>query len=93
MDTKKTIFTAKSEDGTLHEYEIIFKFYSDETHKNYLVYTDHSKKGDNMNVFAGTYDPTGKMKKILPIETDKEWNTIEAFLSKLEEFKNEKKEN
>ncbi len=91
MDTKKSIFTAKDETGKLCEYEVIFKFLSDETKKNYVVYTDNILTDGALNVYAGSYDPTGKIKSLLPIETEKEWNTIEAFLSKLEGMNNEEK--
>ena len=83
-DTKNSVFTAKDKDGKQTTYEIIFKFDSNQTKKSYLVYTDHTKENGKMKVYANVYDKTGRSKELLPIETEEEWNTIEAFLSKLE---------
>lgn len=85
MDTKNSVFTAKDEKGSVKTYEIIFKFDSDQTKKSYIVYTDHTKENGREKVYANVYDKTGASKELLPIETEEEWNTIEAFLSKLED--------
>ena len=90
MDTKNNVFTAKDEKGKTVTYEIIFKFDSDQTKKSYVVYTDHVKENGKERVFANVYDKSGKNKELLPIESDEEWNTIEAFLTKLEEQMHEK---
>ncbi len=84
MDTKNSYFTAKDKDGNTCEYEIIFKFDSEETKKSYVVYTDHKMEKGKMKVYANVYDKTGRSKELSPIETEEEWNTIETFLSKLE---------
>lgn len=84
MDTKNSVFTVKNEKGEIKKYEIIFKFESDETKKSYIVYTDNVEEKGKLRVYANTYDKTGRNKELLPIETEEEWNTIEAFLSKLE---------
>ncbi len=84
MDTKNSVFTAKNVQGEQKTYEIIFKFDSEETKKSYVVYTDNTKEKGKLKVYANIYDKTGRSKELLPIETEAEWNTIEAFLSKLE---------
>ncbi len=89
MDTKNSTFTAKDDKGKITNYEIIFKFDSDQTHKSYVVYTDHVKEKGKERVYANIYDKTGRSKELIPIETEEEWNTIEAFLSKLEVQKSE----
>ncbi len=89
MDTKNSVFTAKDDKGKTTTYEIIFKFDSDQTKKSYVVYTDHVKEKGRERVFANIYDKTGRSKELVPIETEEEWNTIEAFLSQLEGQKNE----
>lgn len=91
MDTKISTFTAKDEKGATKKYEIIFKFDSNETKKSYIVYTDNTKENGKTKVFASSYDKTGESKDLLPINTEEEWNTIEAFLSKLVGETNEKK--
>ena len=84
MDTKNSVFTAKEDKGKLTDYEILFTFDSDQTKRSYVVYTDHVKEKGLERVFANIYDKTGRSKELLPIQTEEEWNTIEAFLSKLE---------
>ncbi len=91
MDTKNSVFTAKNDKGESKTYEIIFKFDSEETKKSYIIYTDNVKEKNKLKVYANVYDKTGRSKELLPIETEKEWNTIETFLSKLEGEVNEEK--
>lgn len=85
MDSRNSVFTAKDEKGKMTTYEIIFTFDSEDTKKSYIVYTDHTKEKGKMKVYANIYDKTGRSKDLLPIETEEEWNTIEVFLSKLED--------
>ena len=85
------IFTMKEENGNTVECEVLFTFYSPETQKSYLVYTDHSKtENGEIRVFANIYDKNGGTKNLYPIETEEEWNTIESILAKLEEKSEEK---
>ena len=78
MDTNNKVFLAKDNTGIEKEYEIIYKFDSDQTKKSYIVYTD----GEKENV----YDKTCVNKNLMPIETEEEWNTIETLLAKLEDL-------
>lgn len=83
---KEGKFTLINSEGVEVTYDILFTFESEETNKNYIVYTDNSKdENGNVRVFAGTYDPTGTDKKLGEITSDKEWNIISDILSKLEE--------
>jgi len=83
---KASIFTVKDENGNNIEYKILFTFYSDETKKDYVVYTDDSENSDGEKfVYASIYDNKSKSKELLPIETEEEWATIESIYSKLEE--------
>jgi uncharacterized protein YrzB (UPF0473 family) len=76
----------KNANGTEIECTILFTFDSEQTKKSYLVYTDNSKDETGaLKVYANSYDPSGASMNLLPIETDEEWNTVEAILSKLEE--------
>ena len=82
---KKSVFSLVDDAGVEREYEMLFTFDSDETKKNYMVYTDHSKDGDGKErVFASVYDPTGLDKTLYPIETEKERNVIENILSSIQ---------
>lgn len=80
-----SVITIKDAKGSEIECEILFLFDSEQTKKSYVVYTDHTKdESGSLNVYANTYDKTGTNMNLMPIETEEEWNTIEAILSKLE---------
>ena len=81
-----SVFTMKSANGTEIECEVLFTFDSEQTKKSYLVYTDNTKdESGSLRVYANIYDPNGTSMNLMPIETQEEWNTVEAILSKLEE--------
>lgn len=81
-----SVFTMKNANGTEIECEVLFTFDSEQTKKSYLVYTDNTKdESGSLRVYANIYDPNGTSMNLLPIESQEEWNTIEAKLSKLEE--------
>lgn len=81
-----SVFTMKNANGTEIECEVLFTFDSEQTKKSYLVYTDNTKdESGSLRVYANIYDPNGTSMNLLPIESQEEWNTIEAILSKLEE--------
>lgn len=89
---EKNTFTVLGEDGKEIVCNVLFTFESDETGKNYIVYTDNSKddKG-NIQVFASIYDPNDQETKLEPIETEKEWKIIETILNTLQEEMNNPK--
>ena len=83
---KKNSFTLIDENGNETIYDVLFTFESEETHKNYIVYTDNTKDSEgNIEVYASTYDPNDPHSKLEAIETDKEWKVIETILSTLQE--------
>ena len=70
------------ENGNEIIYDVLFTFESDETNKNYIVYTDNSKDEEgNIQVYASIYDPTGKDLNLYPIETDEEWQELSNILN------------
>lgn len=81
-------FMVLNKEGKKVECEVLFTFESEETNKNYIVYTDNTKdsKG-NVRVFASTYDPNSENGELLPIETEKEWNIVEAIIESIQEEK------
>ncbi len=84
-EKNNSVFTIKNSNGTEVECEILFTFDSEQTKKSYIVYTDYTKEeSGSLKVYANTYDPNGNNMNLMPIETEEEWNTIEAILSKLE---------
>ena len=83
---KKNSFTLIDENGNETIYDVLFTFESEETHKNYIVYTGNTKDSEgNIEVYASTYDPNDPHSKLEAIETDKEWKVIETILSTLQE--------
>ena len=78
-------FTVLNDNGEEIECEVLFTFESDETGKNYIVYTDNGVDDDgNIMVYASIYDPDEDVTKLHPIETEKEWDVIQTILSELQ---------
>lgn len=79
-------FTVVNSEGDEVECEALFRFESDETHKNYIVYTDNSQDEEgNTRVYASIYTPGEEKTKLEPIETDAEWNKIQQILDVIQE--------
>ena len=87
---KNNTFSMIDENGNEVVYDVLFTFESDETGKNYIVYTDNSKdEQGNIEVYASIYYPEDENGRLEAIETDKEWKIIETILETLqEELKN-----
>ena len=93
---KKNTFSMLDENGREVVYDVLFTFESEETGKNYIVYTDNQKdETGNIEVYASIYYPNDTHSKLEAIETEKEWKVIETILETLqEEVRNKmKKEN
>lgn len=85
MEEKMT-FTVTDEEGNNIKCEALFTFESDETGKNYIVYTDNSVDEEgNTKVFASIYTPDEENTMLKPIESDKEWKIIETILEELQQ--------
>ena len=85
MKEKKN-FIAIDDKGRRVECEPLFTFESEETKKQYVVYTDNSKdKEGNVRVFASIYNITEKGGELLPIKSEKEWKVIETILESIQE--------
>lgn len=83
---EKQKFFVLDENGKKVECEPLFTFESEETGKNYVVYTDNSlDKDGNVRVFASIYNVSDKGGELLPIKTDKEWKVIETILETIQE--------
>ena len=82
-------FKVKNDEGLELECEVLFTFESEDTGKNYIVYTDNTLDEDgNTKVYASIYNPDEQETKLLPIETDKEWKIIETILEELQNAAN-----
>ena len=86
MDNTKMTFKIMGEDGREIECEVLFTFESDETNKNYIVYTDNTlDEQGNTKVYASIYTPNEENTDLIPIETEKEWKIIETILEELQQ--------
>lgn len=86
MQEERMTFKVTGPDGQEVECETLFTFESEETNKNYIVYTDNTKdEQGNTKVYASIYNPDVENTDLLPIETDKEWKIIETILAELQE--------
>jgi len=83
---KKNTFSMLDENGNEVVYDVLFTFESEDTGKNYIVYTDnHKDDAGNIEVYASIYDPNDPKSKLEAITTDKEWKVIETILNTLQE--------
>jgi len=83
---EKRKFVVLDENGNKVECEPLFTFESEETKKQYVVYTDNSKDKDgNTRVFASIYKVSDKGGELFPIKTEKEWKVIETILESIQE--------
>ena len=86
MENQKMTFKILGEDGREIECEVLFTFESDETEKNYIVYTDNTlDEQGNTKVYASIYNPNEENTNLIPIETEKEWKIIETILEELQQ--------
>jgi uncharacterized protein YrzB (UPF0473 family) len=85
MEERMT-FKVFDEEGKEVECEVLFTFESEETKKNYMVYTDNTKdEQGNIKVYAAIYEPDKDETKLEPITSDHEWAIIEKILEELQE--------
>jgi uncharacterized protein YrzB (UPF0473 family) len=78
-------FEIYNEDGEKIKCNALFTFESDETNKNYIVYTDNTfDEEGNKKVYASTYNPKEENPILGPIESEKEWKIIEDILNRLQ---------
>lgn len=78
-------FKMVDESGKEKECEVLFTFESDETHKNYIIYTDNtSDEQGNTRVYASVFNPDDPNSKLLPIETEQEWSIIKTILAEIQ---------
>ncbi len=86
MKEEQMKFKVIDENGNEIECEVLFTFESDETNKNYIVYTDNTTdESGNTKVYASIYTPSSENLNLQPIETDKEWKIIETILNELQD--------
>ena len=83
---EKNTFTVMDENGKEVTCEVLFTFDSEETKKNYIVYTDNTTDEEgNVRVYASTFDPNAENTELKPIETEREWKIVETILDSIQE--------
>ena len=83
---KENTYKIIDKDGKEIEFEILFTFESDETNKNYMVYTDNTTDEEgNTKVYASVFNPNAEPLELLPVETEREWKVIETIITSIEE--------
>ena len=91
---KENTFKVVDNEGKEIEFEVLFTFESDETKKNYMVYTDNTKdENGNVRVYASVFKPDAEPLELLPVETEREWKIIETILESIEEENRKNEEN
>ena len=86
MKDEVMTFKVISDEGKEVECEVLFTFESEETKKNYIVYTDNTTDEEgNVRVYASTFDPNSENTELKPIETDREWKIVETILDSIQE--------
>ena len=86
MSEETMTFKVINDEGKEVECEVLFTFESDETNKNYIVYTDNTlDEQGNTKVYASIYTPNEENTDLIPIETEKEWKIIETILEELQQ--------
>lgn len=96
MNDEKMTFKTTDEQGNETEFEVLFTFESDETKKNYIVYTDNTNDDEgNTKVYASIYYPEEKENmKLDPITSEKEWKIIETIFEEIQtELKSSEEDN
>lgn len=83
---KENIFTIIDNKGKERQCEVLFTFESDETKKNYIVYTDNTIDHEgNVRVYASIYNQKDKGVELEPINSEREWKIVETILSSIQE--------
>ena len=66
--------------------DILFTHHSEQTGKDYMAFTDHSKAPDgSASVFYATYDPNAESIDLAPIQTQSEWIMLREMFEQIQE--------
>ena len=81
MEELDMTFTLVDHDGKEVECDILFTFHSDETNRDYLIYTDRTvDENGNYEMLAAAYNAVADEFVLEAIETDREWEIIDAYI-------------
>lgn len=77
-------FFALDENNNKVEYEVLFAYDSEKTGVSYVVYTDNTTDEDgDTRAYASAYTEKNGEMELLPIETEEEYQEIEALLNEI----------
>ena len=66
--------------------DVLFTYHSEQTGKDYVAFTDHSKAPDgSASVFYATYDPNAESIDLVPIQTQGEWTMLREMFEQIQE--------
>ena len=66
--------------------DVLFTHHSEQTGKDYVAFTDHSKAPDgSASVFYATYDPNAESIDLAPIQTQNEWVMLREMFEQIQE--------
>lgn len=85
MEDENLTFTVIDENGKEIECDVLATFTNAETGKDYIIYTDYDRDENGCTkVYASILVSDGENTVIQAIETDKEWEVVEAALEKVQ---------
>lgn len=83
MNNLKKISTILS-NGTKVEYNVILTFKSNQTNKNYVIYTDNTlDQNKKLRLYAAIYDPTSENSYLGEPTTKEEWTEITNMIDRV----------
>lgn len=84
MEMNENQITLINENGEEQLADILFTFFSEETSKNYVVFSyagSDEDEDEQVEVFAASYENEDDLNgQLYPVETDEEWELIESAL-------------
>jgi len=77
-------FIVSNDEGENIECEVLFTFESEDSLKNYIVYTDNTIDEDGFTkVYASVFQPEDENMELLPI-TEEEWELVDRLLQEMQ---------
>ena len=91
---EENTFKIVDNEGKERTCEVLFTFESEETKKNYIVYTDNTKDHEgNIRVYASIYKTNGDKTELEAIESEREWKIVETILNSIQEESTKEEKN
>lgn len=86
MEEEMLLFDVVNDNGEKIKCEVLFTFTSEDTNKNYMIYTDNSLDDEgNIKTYVATYDELTENTRLEPVTSEKELKMVEEILKEYEE--------